>query len=216
MDADEESSGSKKQKTKLKRNYKKVDDVIMRNCAKRTTDEEEATAAKAIAANGGEGQPNNSAPVGPVSPTAVRLPKLSPKKKFSKPENPLQEAAIYQTALHLLPPHQLALKHQEILHLILFKKQSIPPVTYSSASKKQETESPTPPVTYIVVWATDERPFGLESVADHRNTGLDPHSHHFDKRESLFLVILLIMFSKDRRLFELPTVLLVLAIIARL
>ncbi|XP_020961164.1 uncharacterized protein LOC110263740 [Arachis ipaensis] len=52
----------------------------------------------------------------------------------------------------------------------------------------------------------------LESVPDHRSTGLDPQAHHSGKRASLFLFILLMMLPNDRGLFEFPAALLVLAI----
>ncbi|RYR43002.1 hypothetical protein Ahy_A08g039432 [Arachis hypogaea] len=53
---------------------------------------------------------------------------------------------------------------------------------------------------------------GLESVPDHRSTGLDPQAHHSGKRASLFLFILLMMLPNDRGLFELPAALVALAI----
>ncbi|RYR67189.1 hypothetical protein Ahy_A03g013496 [Arachis hypogaea] len=53
---------------------------------------------------------------------------------------------------------------------------------------------------------------GLESVPDHRSTGLDPQLHHSGKRDSLFLFILLMMLLNDHGLFKLPAALLALAI----
>ncbi|RYR64294.1 hypothetical protein Ahy_A03g010428 [Arachis hypogaea] len=98
-DADEEPSGSKKLKTKMKRIYKKVRcrccgeaEHTRRNCPKRAAAEEaaaaaeaaaaeataaEAAAAQPTAANGGEGQANSAAPV-PEAPTEINLDQSQP------------------------------------------------------------------------------------------------------------------------------------------
>ncbi|RYQ82851.1 hypothetical protein Ahy_B10g101414 [Arachis hypogaea] len=93
-DADEEPSGSKKLKTKMKRIYKKgrcrccgEAAHTRRNCPKRAAAEEAAAAAEAAAAeaataqptaaNGGEGQANSTAPV-PEAPTEINLDQSQP------------------------------------------------------------------------------------------------------------------------------------------
>lgn len=93
-DADEEPSGSKKLKTKMKRIYKKgrcrccgEAAHTRRNCPKRAAAEEaaaaaeaaaaEAAAAQPTAANGGEGQANSAAPV-PEAPTEINLDQSQP------------------------------------------------------------------------------------------------------------------------------------------
>ncbi|RYR28285.1 hypothetical protein Ahy_B01g052405 [Arachis hypogaea] len=113
-DANKEPSGSKKQKTKMKRIYKKgrcrycgKAGHTKRNCPKRAADEEAAAAAQAAAKEAAAAQPtaanSGEAPTEihlepsqpPLSktddsqqvlPSLVRPPKLPPKRKFSKQE----------------------------------------------------------------------------------------------------------------------------------
>ncbi|RYR62973.1 hypothetical protein Ahy_A04g020745 [Arachis hypogaea] len=69
-----------------------VDLNTKKNCEKRAADEEEVVVVEAIAANGGEGQLNNFAPVEPVNngeATPVLQPHTEIQLEFSQP--PLSE-----------------------------------------------------------------------------------------------------------------------------
>ncbi|RYR04808.1 hypothetical protein Ahy_B06g084582 [Arachis hypogaea] len=113
-----------------------------------------------------------------------RPPKLLPKRKLSKGTKFTSGSNNPSASIPPAATPLASTNHQGIIHLILCKFGQ--PMNGLS---------------------------GLESVLDYCNTGLDPHPHNSGKRESLFLVILLIMLPKDRRLFELPAALLALAII---
>ncbi|RYR74319.1 hypothetical protein Ahy_A02g008992 [Arachis hypogaea] len=158
-----------------------------------------------------------------VLPPPVRPPKLPPKKKSSKQEKatpgssfqaattpPVATPPVTTQPTTLPPSHPMQGASQGtglFYHHMspYFLPEFYPPkeTTHTTSylqSKPRKFGQPTNAV------------LGLESVADHRSTGLDPHAHYSGRRASLFLFILLMMLPNDLGLLELPAALLALAI----